>query len=129
MWHAKLMIEEICSIPGRYVSSPQLFPLCTLCAGMVDDVLPRRSELQDPAVANVDQVLLVFALERPPLDLRTATRFLVSTEAAELPVTVVLNKTDLVPPQECSQAIAEVGTALHDHRCRMLQAFVSTASR
>ncbi len=43
--------------------------------GTVDEVLPRRSELQDPAVANVDQVLLVFALERPPLDLRTATRW------------------------------------------------------
>lgn len=44
-------------------------------SGTVDEVLPRRSELQDPAVANVDQVLLVFALERPPLDLRTATRW------------------------------------------------------
>ncbi|KAK9908042.1 hypothetical protein WJX75_002003 [Coccomyxa subellipsoidea] len=76
--------------------------------GTVDEVLPRRSELQDPAVANVDQVLLVFALERPPLDLRTATRFLVSTEAAELPVTVVLNKADLVPAQECSEALAEI---------------------
>lgn len=37
-------------------------------------MLPRSSELQDPAVANVDQVLLVFALERPPLDLQVATR-------------------------------------------------------
>ncbi len=37
-------------------------------------MLPRASELGDPAVANVDQVLLVFALERPPLDLRGATR-------------------------------------------------------
>lgn len=46
-----------------------------MCSGTVDEVLPRRSELQDPAVANVDQVLLVFALERPPLDLRTATRW------------------------------------------------------
>ncbi|EIE21063.1 GTPase EngC, partial [Coccomyxa subellipsoidea C-169] len=76
--------------------------------GTVDEVLPRRSELQDPAVANVDQVLLVFALERPPLDLRTATRFLVSTEAADLPATVVLNKADLVPSEECSQALAEI---------------------
>ena len=31
-----------------------------------------------------------------------------STEAAELPVTVVLNKADLVPAQECSAALAEV---------------------
>lgn len=32
-----------------------------------------------------------------------------STEAAELPATVVLNKADLVPPEECSAALAVVG--------------------
>ncbi len=35
-------------------------------------------------------------------------RFLVSTEAAELPVAVVLNKADLVPQQQCDQAVREV---------------------
>ncbi len=44
------------------------------CAATVDEVLPRATELQDPAVANVDQVLLVFAMERPALDLKGATR-------------------------------------------------------
>ena len=44
------------------------------CAATVDEVLPRMTELQDPAVANVDQVLLVFAMERPALDLKGATR-------------------------------------------------------
>jgi len=43
-------------------------------AATVDEVLPRQSELQDPAVANVDQVLLVFALKQPALDLKGATR-------------------------------------------------------
>ena len=35
-------------------------------------------------------------------------RFLVSTEAAELPVAVVLNKADLVPQQQCDEAVQEV---------------------
>ncbi|CAL5230096.1 g13554 [Coccomyxa viridis] len=74
----------------------------------VDEVLPRATELQDPAVANVDQVLLVFAMERPALDLKGATRFLVSTEAAELPVAVILNKADLVPQQQCDEAVREI---------------------
>lgn len=56
---------------GSYLNFEGLF---FAYVGMVDDVLPRSSELQDPAVANVDQVLLVFALERPPLDLQVATR-------------------------------------------------------
>ena len=43
-------------------------------AATVDEVLPRQSELQDPAVANVDQVLLVFAVKQPALDLKGATR-------------------------------------------------------
>ncbi len=35
-------------------------------------------------------------------------RFLVSVEADDLPVTVVLNKADLVAPEECQGAVAEV---------------------
>ncbi len=35
-------------------------------------------------------------------------RFLVSTEAAELPVAVILNKADLVPQQQCDEAVREV---------------------
>jgi len=35
--------------------------------GMVADVLPRASALADPAIANVDHVLLLFALTQPPV--------------------------------------------------------------
>ena len=35
-------------------------------------------------------------------------RFLVSAEAAELPVAVILNKADLVPQQQCDEAVREV---------------------
>ena len=35
--------------------------------GFVDDVLERSSELQYPAVANVDHILLLFALQFPPV--------------------------------------------------------------
>ena len=44
-----------------------------------------------------------------------AFRFLVSTEAAELPATVVLNKADLVPAEECSRALAEVCALAPSH--------------
>jgi hypothetical protein len=40
--------------------------------------------------------------------LRHERRFLVSAEAAELPVAVVLNKADLVPQEQCEQAVREV---------------------
>jgi hypothetical protein len=35
--------------------------------GTVEDVLERTSELADPAIANVDHALLVFALANPPV--------------------------------------------------------------
>jgi ribosome biogenesis GTPase len=35
--------------------------------GTVQDVAPRSSELTDPAVANVDHVVLVFGLKEPPV--------------------------------------------------------------
>ena len=35
--------------------------------GTVEDVLRRTSELEDPAIANVDHALLVFALDCPPV--------------------------------------------------------------
>ena len=63
--------------------------------GMVDDVLPRHTRLNEPPVANVNHVLLVFSSAMPPLQPSAATRYLVAAEAAGLPITVVMNKADL----------------------------------
>jgi len=68
--------------------------------GMIDDVIPRRSELIEPRIANVDQALLVFALEQPPLEAKQLTRFLVSMEATQVPFTLVLNKCELLSELE-----------------------------
>ena len=62
---------------------------------VIADPSPRRSALADPPVANVDMALLVFALERPPLEAKQLTRFLVSMEHAGVPFRLVLNKSDL----------------------------------
>ncbi|KXZ46521.1 hypothetical protein GPECTOR_43g958 [Gonium pectorale] len=67
--------------------------------GVVTEVLPRSSRLTDPSVANVDHVLLVFALDRPPFEEIQVSRFLVAAEAAGLPFSLVLNKADLVAPE------------------------------
>ena len=76
--------------------------------GMVDDVLPRTTSLAEPPVANVNHVLLVFSLSLPPLQPSAATRYLVAAEAAGLPITVALNKTDLLTPEEVDAARARI---------------------
>ena len=53
-------------------------------------------------------MLLVFSLDRPRWDGQMATRFLVSAEASDLPVTVVLNKADLVPKDTQLSTLQEV---------------------
>ena len=63
---------------------------------LVDSILPRTSFLAAPPVANVDHILLMFALEQPPLEPENMTKFLVTAEASGLPVSLGLNKADLV---------------------------------
>lgn len=62
----------------------------------VDSILPRTSFLTAPPVANVDHILLMFAVEQPPLEPENMTKFLVTAEASGLPVSLGLNKADLV---------------------------------
>ena len=65
--------------------------------GTIVRVAPRRNLLARPAVANVDQVLVVVSHREPGLDPLQLTRFLVTAAAAELPVLLVFSKIDLLP--------------------------------
>ncbi|GAB4213010.1 MAG: small ribosomal subunit biogenesis GTPase RsgA [Synechococcales cyanobacterium] len=73
--------------------------------GVIEAVLPRRSWLTRPAVANADQALVIFALADPPLDPVPLSRFLVQVEASGLQVQVCLNKRDLVADTEAERWI------------------------
>lgn len=64
--------------------------------GAIADVSPRQSMLDRPPVANADQILLVFALAEPDLDPQQLGRFLVKAESTGVPVSLCLNKQDLV---------------------------------
>jgi ribosome biogenesis GTPase len=63
--------------------------------GVIDTVLPRKSQLARPAVANITQAIIVFAYKDPDINLELLNRFLVLCEYNELKVTVCLNKSDL----------------------------------
>ncbi|MEL4896965.1 small ribosomal subunit biogenesis GTPase RsgA [Crocosphaera sp. Alani8] len=64
--------------------------------GAIARVLPRKTELSRPPVANAEQMLLVFALEEPPLETWQLSRFLVKAESTEIPFLLCLNKADLL---------------------------------
>ncbi|MBO6129612.1 MAG: ribosome small subunit-dependent GTPase A [Pseudobutyrivibrio sp.] len=63
--------------------------------GNVVKLLPRKSELIRPAVANVDQALLIFATKNPEPNLNLLDRFLCMMEEQELPIIICFNKDDL----------------------------------
>jgi len=64
--------------------------------GNITDILPRSSELIRPAVANVDQCLIVFAYRDPVPNLNLLDRFLISMERNHIPVYICFNKQDLL---------------------------------
>ncbi len=68
--------------------------------GAIAQVLPRRSELDRPPVANADQLLLVFAMVEPTLDPRQLSHFLVKAETTQLQVCLCFNKSDLATADE-----------------------------
>lgn len=68
--------------------------------GVVSDVLPRKTLLDRPPVANAEQILLLFALADPPLEPYQLTRFLIKAESTDLSVCLCLNKSDLVSDQQ-----------------------------
>ncbi len=63
--------------------------------GNITEILPRKSELLRPAVANVDQVLLVFAVTKPKPNINLLDRMLVRMERDAIPSIICFNKCDL----------------------------------
>lgn len=72
--------------------------------GNLVSILPRRNELIRPAVANVDQAMVIFALESPKPNIALLDRFLLMMEWQRVDNTVIcLNKEDLAEQGEAEQ--------------------------
>ena len=68
--------------------------------GAIAKVLPRKTELIRPPIANAEQIIIIFALEEPTLDPVQLSRFLIQAEYSSLKLILVLNKVDLVSEAE-----------------------------
>ncbi len=62
--------------------------------GSVNQILPRANELIRPAVANIDQALVVFASVSPAPNLNLLSRFLVNMEQNNVETVICFNKSD-----------------------------------
>lgn len=68
--------------------------------GSVTSILPRRNSLIRPAVANVDQAFLIFAMENPKPNFLLLDRFLIMMEQQKIPVVICFNKKDVGEKEE-----------------------------
>jgi ribosome biogenesis GTPase len=109
--------------------------------GMGEEILPRTCMLVrlDPTprgfhrqilLANIDQLVLIFACTNPTPHLRMLDRFLVIAEKQQIPVVIVFNKVDLIGEEQADASFglyreigypllftsAKTGTGLEDLR-------------
>ena len=71
--------------------------------GNVETILPRQNDLIRPAVANVDQALVIFAADKPKPNYNLLDRFLLMMEQKEIPTIICFNKMDLVTDAEMDE--------------------------
>ena len=68
--------------------------------GNITEIYPRNNELLRPAVANVDQALLVFAVTKPNPNINLLDRMLVRMERDRIPTIICFNKCDLAKEEQ-----------------------------
>lgn len=102
------------AVIGDTVQVAQVSPT----TGAIEAVLPRETKLarrapgtkgvwkEDVLVANVDQVLLVFACTQPEFSPRMLDRYLALTEFSELDALIVANKADLTGDERAHELFA-----------------------
>ena len=71
--------------------------------GNIVEILERKNELIRPAVANIDQALVVFAVTKPKPHFNLLDRFLIMMESKEIPVILCFNKKDIATEPEIQE--------------------------
>lgn len=71
--------------------------------GNIVEIFPRKNELIRPAVANIDQALVVFAVTKPTPHFNLLDRFLVMMERKGIPVVLCFNKKDIATSPEIAE--------------------------
>lgn len=68
--------------------------------GNIEEILSRKNALLRPAVANVDQAMVIFAMAEPMPNLNLLDRFLVMIEREGVETVICFSKQDIVSEQE-----------------------------
>ncbi|UHA74030.1 ribosome small subunit-dependent GTPase A [Paenibacillus sp. 481] len=79
--------------------------------GIIDELVPRTSELIRPPVSNIQLAALVFSVMEPAFNRQLLDKFLVHIEHAGIDVVIILTKCDMIdslPPEKAAKARSEM---------------------
>ena len=74
--------------------------------GYLEEILPRKNQLLRPAAANVDKVVIVFAVKNPNPHYPLLDRFLVESAQQSIQAVICLNKWDLKEDDQADEMSA-----------------------
>lgn len=66
----------------------------------IEEVLPRKNDLERPDVANIDQVLLIFSAIKPEFSFVLLDKFLIIMHQQNLTPVIVISKIDLIEKEK-----------------------------
>ena len=84
--------------------------------GNIISILPRRNSLIRPAVANIDQALVIFAVSKPEPNYNLLDRFLIMMRRQGLECIICFNKRDIASKEER----AAISTIYENSGCTVL---------
>ena len=68
--------------------------------GYIMEILPRKNQMERPAISNIDQVIITFAATKPDINLQMLQKFIVYAEHLNIQSVLVINKIDLDPEKK-----------------------------
>lgn len=75
---------------------------------VISKILPRKTYIKRPSVANVDQVVVVSALKSPDLDFHQLNRYIALAKYYKIPVVLCFNKEDLEKESSIADKIISI---------------------
>lgn len=77
--------------------------------GYINEIMPRRTKLIRPAVANIDTIVIVVAAKSPDPNTAVIDKMLINAEINGITPIICLNKSDLADPAELVKLYSGIG--------------------
>ena len=77
---------------------------------VIENLLERKNIINRPAVANISDIYIIHSIEDPKLSYSQLSDFLINAESLKVNVSLILTKSDLIPPEKHSHLFEKFKT-------------------